>query len=112
MVLYTLQYGQRLIKQALASDTGIIFNEAAILFETGAHHQFDAMVLVTAPEALRIERVMVRDNASEDAVKARIRNQWSDEKKRELADFEIVNDQVQPLVTQVEEMLEALLTHK
>lgn len=99
-------------KQASAADSGVIFNEAAILFETGANRQFDAMVLVSAPEALRIQRVMARDNASEDAVKARIRNQWSDEKKRELTDFEIVNDQVQPLVMQVEEMLKALLARK
>lgn len=99
-------------RKALTADTGIIFNEAAILFETGANQQFDAMVLVTAPEALRIQRVMARDNTSEEAVKSRIRNQWSDEKKKELADFEIVNDQVQPLVIQVEEMLEALLARK
>ncbi|MDB2657310.1 dephospho-CoA kinase, partial [Crocinitomicaceae bacterium] len=39
-----------------------VFNEAAILIETGAHKNFDALVLVTAPEEIRIQRVQARDN--------------------------------------------------
>lgn len=85
--------------------SSFIFNEAAILFETGASERFDAMVLVTAPEALRIERVMKRDLCSREEVIQRINHQWSDERKIKLADVIIVNDDAQPLIRQVEHML-------
>ncbi len=83
----------------------IVFNEAAILFETGAAERFDAMVLVTAPEELRISRVMQRDQCTREEVVNRINQQWMDEQKIKLADAVIVNDDVQPLIKQVENML-------
>jgi dephospho-CoA kinase len=86
----------------------LVFNEAAILFETGSYSQFDKNILVTAPESLRIDRVMERDGLSRSAVEDRIKAQWSDERKAQLADFLIVNDEVQPLLTQVEAILEEL----
>jgi dephospho-CoA kinase len=86
----------------------LVFNEAAILFETGAFERFDAMVLVTAPEELRIQRVIKRDLCTKEEVKNRINHQWSDEQKMRLADVVIVNDDVQPLIKQVEHMLTLL----
>lgn len=83
----------------------IVFNEAAILFETGAAERFDAMVLVTAPLELRIQRVMKRDLCSHEEVVSRINHQWTDAQKMLLADAVIVNDEVQPLIKQVEHML-------
>jgi dephospho-CoA kinase len=83
----------------------MVFNEAAILFETGAAERFDAMVLVTAPEELRISRVMQRDQCTREEVVNRINHQWTDEQKIKLADAVIVNDDVQPLIKQVEHML-------
>ena len=86
----------------------LVFNEAAILFETGSYNQFDKNILVTAPESLRIDRVIKRDGVPISAVEDRIKAQWSDEKKAQLADFVIVNDEVQPLLIQVEMILEEL----
>lgn len=85
-----------------------VFNEAAILFETGSYNQFDKNILVTAPESLRIDRVIKRDGLPISAVEDRIKAQWSDEKKAQLADFVIVNDEVQPLLIQLEAILEEL----
>lgn len=92
----------------IASETQspFIFNEAAILFETGAHKNFDRMVLVTAPESLRIQRVQKRDNSSEEEIKKRMNAQWSDEKKIPLADFVIHNDEQQMLLPQIHEMIQ------
>ena len=90
------------------SDSSIIFNEAAILIETGAYKNFDRMVLVSAPELLRIQRVQERDKTTEENVKQRIEKQWTDAKKREFIDFEIVNDEAQPLLTQVEQIIHHL----
>jgi dephospho-CoA kinase len=83
----------------------LVFNEAAILFETGASERFDAMVLVTAPEEIRVKRVMERDKCTREEVLRRIHNQWSDEHKKELADVVLSNDGIHPLITQVEQML-------
>jgi dephospho-CoA kinase len=86
----------------------IVFNEAAILFETGANTNFDATILVIAPEAIRIDRVMKRENCSRELVLKRIHSQWSDEQKSSLATYQIINDSVSPLLIQVEKVLEKI----
>lgn len=86
----------------------IVFNEAAILFETGAHTNFDATLLVISPEDLRIQRVMKRDNCTREEVLIRMAAQWSDEQKSSLATFQINNDSVSPLLIQVEKVLEKI----
>ena len=89
-------------------NTTIVFNEAAILFETGRYKDFDYNILVTAPEELRIQRVVKRDNTTIEEVKKRMENQWKDDKKKELASF-IVNNDNQTLVTlQIEQILRDL----
>jgi len=85
-----------------------VFNEAAILFETGAYKTFDKTILVAAPEELRIDRVMNRDNVSEDQVLARMKNQWRDEQKIPLAHFVINNDEKSSVVQQIERILNQL----
>jgi dephospho-CoA kinase len=87
----------------------LVFNEAAILFETGAFKQFDAIVLVTANEQTRIRRVMNRDGIGESEVIKRMSNQWSDEQKRALTEFEIDNNEDSHLLAQVEEVVVRLL---
>lgn len=86
----------------------VIFNEAAILFETGAYTSFDKMILVSAPEALRIHRVMERDQLSEESVRARMKAQWPDDEKRKLADFVLINDDRTPLIDQIERVINQL----
>jgi dephospho-CoA kinase len=89
----------------------LVFNEAAILFETGAYLQFDATVLVTAPIELRIQRVQQRDGLQRAAILQRIDNQWPDDQKRSLTPFQIQNDG-QPLLIQVEKLVSQLLELK
>lgn len=62
-------------------DKDYILYENAILFENGSSKLCDKIITVTAPEELRIDRVMKRDNVSYEEVKNRIKNQWTDEKK-------------------------------
>ena len=85
----------------------LVFNEAAILFETGAYQNFDANLLVVAPAQLRIERVIKRDALSEDQVQARIAQQWSDEQKMKLTPYLIHNDG-RPLLVQIEKLVNEL----
>jgi dephospho-CoA kinase len=75
--------------------------EAALLFESGSYKTLDYTILVVAPEELRIERVMKRDEVSREEVINRINKQMPEEEKLKLADFIIVNDGIQPLLPQL-----------
>ena len=81
--------------------TSMVIKEAAILFESDAHLGLDAVVCVSAPEKLRIERVQKRDGSSVEQIESRMSKQMPQAEKEELADFLIVNDQVQLLLPQV-----------
>ncbi len=79
-----------------------VLKEAAILFESGSHKNCDKVILVTAPEEIRIKRVMNRDKVSREEVLSRMKNQWSEEKKRKLSDFIIENTDIAHTYSQVE----------
>lgn len=78
-----------------------VLKEAAILFESGAYKGLDEVVLVEAPMELRVNRVISRDGSHREDVIARMEMQWSDEKKKELSDHLIVNDEKSSLLEQV-----------
>ena len=69
-----------------------IINEAAILVESGGNKDVDKLILVTAPEKLRIERVIKRDKRSVNEIKNITNNQLPDDKKVSFADFIIENN--------------------
>jgi len=87
-----------------------ILKEAALLFESGSYKLCDKNILVTAPEELKIKRVMQRDNISAGEVKARMNKQFTEEQGRKLADFIIVNDEHQLLIPQVLQLHERFLS--
>ena len=87
----------------------ILIKEAAILIESGAYKQMDKIVLVTAPESLRLERVVSRDNSTEQKVKHRISAQLSDEKRAVFADYTIDNGGGELIIPQVLEVYKMLL---
>ena len=79
--------------------------ECAILFEAGFEDTVDAVVMVYAPESLRIERAMKRDNATEQQIRARIAAQMNDEEKRRRAGFVICTDGNIPVEEQIETLV-------
>lgn len=81
-----------------------IIYEAAIIFEKKRASDFDHTILVTAPEDTRIERVMARDGVGRDDVKSRMKAQWSESKKINLADFIIENINLVETRQQVKEL--------
>jgi dephospho-CoA kinase len=85
----------------------MVIREAAILFESGSDVGCDAVIVVTAPEELRVQRVMKRNGISESEVRARMARQWPESQLVERADAVIVNDDltlVLPQVMRVSEM--------
>lgn len=85
-----------------------VIKEAAILFESGSYKDCDKIILVTAPEIVRIERVMKRDNVTKDQVLERIRHQWPEEKKIALSNFVIQNTDLVESKLKVNEILKEL----
>lgn len=88
-------------QQQISPAPRLLFKEAAILFESGAWKGVDAVLMVYAPKAVRIHRVMQRDQTNREAVLARINRQWPETKKAGLADFVIYNDGTHHLLPQV-----------
>ena len=83
--------------------------EAALLIESRGYKQLDRLILVTAPESLRIHRVMKRDGVTMDKVKERIVHQMPEYQKRMFCDYLIVNDSEQLLIPQVVEIHQKLM---
>lgn len=89
-------------------DSPFIIKEVAILFETGGNKQCDKVILITAPEELRIERAMKRDNVTKKDILVRIKNQISDSKKKELSDFVVENINLNNTFLKIDEILKIL----
>lgn len=93
-----------------ASGKPYIIYEAAILVESGYYKELDRLIVVTAPEELRMQRVMARDGVSAEQVGSRMRHQLEDAEKIRLADFVIVNDGSRLVIPQVLEIDSLLRT--
>lgn len=83
------------------ANTAYVLKEAALMFESGAYLQLDKIIVVYAPEQVRIGRVMARDKSSEGDVRARMAKQWPDEEKLKRGDFVIYNDGQQLIIPQI-----------
>jgi dephospho-CoA kinase len=68
----------------------------------------DKTILVTCPKEERINRVMKRDSATKEAIEARMNSQWSEEKKKELADYIIDNSGEEMVIPQVISLINRL----
>ena len=90
------------------TDKEIVGMECAILFEAGFDDAVDSVVMVYAPEALRVERAMKRDYATEAQIRARIAAQLDDEEKRKRADYVIYTDGSIPLDSQLSTLIAQL----
>jgi dephospho-CoA kinase len=87
---------------ASTQSAAYVLREAALLIETGASAQVHELLVVEAPEALRIKRVLARDpHRSEEQVREIMKNQLSDSERRKHAQHIIQNDEQHSLVDQV-----------
>jgi dephospho-CoA kinase len=79
-----------------------VIREAALMFESGSYKRLDASIVVTAPEWLRIKRVLQRDpQRSEEAVRKIIEAQMPEEESKKRANFIIENDETQLVLPQI-----------
>ena len=82
-------------------DVPYVLKEAALLFESDAYKMCDQSILVKSPEALKFERIMVRDQITLEEVRLRMDRQFSDEKKEKMADHLITNNEQMLLIPQI-----------
>jgi len=97
------------ISWAASHPASYVIKEAALLFESGSYKELDGVIMVTAPEKLRIRRVMSRDGMTEEQVVSRIRNQMGESEKTAMSDYLVSNDGDAFLVRQVLELHRSLL---
>lgn len=75
--------------------------EAALLFESGAAEGIDYIIGVDAPRAIRIRRIMQRDQLTASEIEKRFSKQLQEDIKMKLCDFVIKNDEQQLVIPQV-----------
>lgn len=91
------------------NSSSYIIKEAAIMIEAGSYKECDRLILVTSPQELRIKRIMKRDGSSRQQIEERLNKQWSDEMKKQFADYIIENNEHASLIHQVMNIHEELL---
>jgi dephospho-CoA kinase len=90
----------------------LVIKEAAILFESGSYKNCDVIISVSAPQEIRIQRVIARDQLTYDEVMFRINNQWTDEMRNEKSDYVIDNQDIDKALVQAEFVINNLLNYQ
>jgi dephospho-CoA kinase len=90
-------------------DAPFVIQESALIFENNKQNDFDKIITITAPLRIRIQRVMNRDNVTEEQVLDRIKNQIDDEFKVKNSSFIIHNIDLVNTKSQVKTIFDQLL---
>ena len=104
-----------IVHPAVAADfigSGMPWLESAILFQSGFDRRvpFHAVICVTAPEEVRLQRIMARDGISRQQAQQWVAKQWPQQDIVSRSDYEIINDGQQPLLPQIEQILNQVKT--
>lgn len=105
---HILRETRRLARIYAEQGSRYVLIDAPLLFESG----FDALcrytVCVTAPDAVCISRIMVRDGLSEEDARRRLASQIPAEELAQRCDYVIINDEVTPVEPQVQRVIQAI----
>jgi dephospho-CoA kinase len=100
---------QEFLAQAEQTGAAIAVLDIPLLFETGGDRRVDKVVVVSAPESVQRERVLMRPGMTEEKFAAMIRRQMPDSEKRRRADFVVDTGRgIEPAREQVRAILRAL----
>jgi len=86
-----------------------VIQENAIIFENNKQFDYDYIITVTAPEKIRIERIIERDNTTKEQVIQRMNNQLDDDFKVKNSKYVIYNTDIQESKLQAESIHKALI---
>ena len=93
----------------LEQDAPYVIQETALIFENGVQDYYDQVILITAPEDLRLQRVAKRDGLAKEDIQQRMDNQMTDDEKMEKAHFIIENIDLDTTLKKVKETHESLV---
>lgn len=100
-----------IVHPAVARDfdnSGMEWMECAILYESGFDRLVDKVIAVTAPETVRIDRIVARDGITPSKAREWLSRQWPQEEVRRRADYEIINDGDHDVDAQINEITNKL----
>lgn len=86
----------------------VVAVESAILFEAGMDADVNSVWLVYAPESVRVQRTVQRDETNEEAVRNRMRNQMDERTYIMRADRMVYNDERHSLIAQIQKLLRGI----
>ena len=86
----------------------LLFNESALLIETGSYKRFDKIILITASQDVKIKRLIQRENVSKEEIRLRMNSQLSDEVKKDHADYIIENNETDFLLPKIFTIIDQL----
>jgi dephospho-CoA kinase len=79
----------------------IIIKESALLFETGINNEMDKIIVVSASDELRIERILKRDGLTREIVLKKVNAQMPQQEKVAKADYVINNNEDDLLIPKI-----------
>ena len=86
-------------------ESGFEWMESAIIYESGIFRLVDRVVVVTAPEEIRIQRIMQRDGITREKALQWMQRQWPQDEVRRRADIEIINDGTHDIDSQIRQLI-------
>ena len=89
-------------------ESGMEWMESALMYESGIYRLVDRVIVVTAPQEVRIRRVMERDQITREKVLEWMSRQLPQEEVRQRADFEIINDGEADIDQQLKAIIEMI----
>jgi dephospho-CoA kinase len=89
--------------------TPYAIHEAALIFEAEVNERLDRVIGVSAPEELRIQRAIGRDNVNREDILKRMSSQMEEKVKMSKCDFVLINDEQRLLIPQVLELHKILI---
>ena len=97
--------GETFIKWCEQQTTEKVFMECALLFESGFDRYVDYTIFVAAPYQVRLQRVMSRDNVTQEKALEWMALQMPEGEKARRADFIVNNDGDTPIEPQIRQIL-------
>jgi dephospho-CoA kinase len=97
---------QKFLEDAEKSGAPIVLMDVPLLFETGGEKRMDAVIVVSAPAELQRQRVLARENMTQDKLDAILARQMPDAEKRQRADFVVDTSRgLEPVRADVKDIL-------
>ena len=89
-----------------------VIKEAALLYDSGSNRLLDKVIVVAAPDSVRIERVKARDKRSDREIETIMKRQMPQDEMIQRADFVVENDGKKMILPQILKLHQLFLTFK